>query len=116
VARRHGEAQHVGGGRIDLRVKFDGFAIHIEMKADSTKVPMDDKTAYLKQAVSYQGADIRIGFLVALRHKAFDSSGPPPHLTALVGHTEFDIEGDPIPRHIVTVQIPGRRTKPSAMK
>ncbi|MCO5995743.1 hypothetical protein [Actinoallomurus rhizosphaericola] len=110
------EVQHVGGGRIDLRLKFDGFAIHIEMKVDSTKVPMDDKTAYLKQAVAYQGTDIRIGFLVALRHKAFDPSGPPPHLSALIGHTEFGIEGDSIPRHIVTVQVPGSRTKPSDMR
>jgi hypothetical protein len=110
------EVQHVGGGRIDLRLKFDGFAIHIEMKADSTKVPMDDKTAYLKQAAAYQGADIRVGFLVALRHRAFDPSGPPPHLSTLIGHTAFDIDGDPVPRHIITVQIPGSRTKPSRMK
>jgi hypothetical protein len=110
------EVQHVGGGRIDLRLKFDGFAIHLEMKVDSTKVPMDDKTAYLKQAAAYQGTDIRIGFLVALRHSAFDASGPPPHLSALIGHTEFDIDSDPVPRHIITVQVPGSRTKPSRMK
>lgn len=100
------EVQHVGGGRIDLRLKFDGFAIHIEMKVDSTQLPMDDKTAYLKQTAAYQGADVRIGFLITLRHKAFDPSGPPPHLSALIGHTQFDIDGDPIPRHIITVQVP----------
>jgi hypothetical protein len=110
------EVQHVGGGRIDLRIKFDGFAIHIEMKVDSTKVSIADKTAYLKQSAAYQGTDIRIGFLIALRHKAFDASGPPPHLSALIGHTEFDIDDDPTPRHIITVQIPGSRTKPSQMK
>jgi hypothetical protein len=110
------EVQHVGGGRVDLRLKFDGFAIHIEMKFDATRVPMNDKTAYLKQAAAYQGTDIRIGFLVALRHKAFDASGPPPHLSTLIGHTAFDIDGDPVPRHIITVQVPGSRTKPSRMK
>lgn len=86
------------------------------MKVDSTKVSIEDKTTYLKQAASYQGADIRIGFLVALRHKAFDPSGPPPHLSRLIGRAKFDVEGDPIPRHIVTVQVPGSRTKPSQMK
>ncbi|WP_157563134.1 hypothetical protein [Micromonospora chokoriensis] len=110
------EVQHVAGGRIDLRLKFDGFAIHIEMKVDSTKVPMSDKTAYLKQAAAYQGTDIRIGFLVALRHKAFDPTGPAPHLSELIGHTTFDIEGDRTPRHIITVQVPGSRTKPSDMR
>ncbi|GFJ85779.1 hypothetical protein [Phytohabitans houttuyneae] len=110
------EVQHVGGGRVDLRVKFDGFAIHIEMKVDSTKIAIDDKTAYLKQAVAYQGSDIRIGFLVALRHKAFDATGPVPHISRLIGHAEFNVDGDTIPRHIITVQIPGSRTKPSEMK
>ncbi|KWV32853.1 hypothetical protein AWV63_10000 [Micromonospora rifamycinica] len=99
-----------------MRLKFDGFAIHIEMKVDSTKVPMTDKTAYLKQAAAYQGTDVRIGFLVALRHKAFDPTGPAPHLSELIGHTTFDIKGDPIPRHIITVQMPGSRTKPSHMR
>ncbi len=58
---------------------------------------MEDKTAYLKQAVAYQVADLRIGFLVALRHKVFDSTGPPPHLSSLIGHTTFEIENDSVP-------------------
>ncbi|GAA2731571.1 hypothetical protein [Actinocorallia aurantiaca] len=110
------ESQHVGGGRIDLRLKFGVFSICIEMKVDSTKKSLSDKQAYIKQAVTYQTTDIRIGFLVALRHKAFDPTGPPPHLSALVGHTVFDVPGDPVPRHIVTVSVPGSRTKPSDMK
>lgn len=112
-SRAEYEVSHVGGGRVDLRLKFDDFAVHIEMKVDHTQVPMNDKTAYLKQVATYQGNDIRIGFLVALRHKAF-SKGPPPHLQSLMGHTKFDIPGDSEPRHIVTVAVPGSRTKPSA--
>ena len=69
----------------------------------------------VKQAAAYQATDIRIGFLIALRHKAFDPTGPPPHLSELIGHTPFDIIGDAVPRHIITVQIPGSRTKPSDM-
>ncbi|WP_328452020.1 hypothetical protein [Amycolatopsis sp. NBC_00438] len=110
------EVQHVGGGRIDLRIKFSGFSICIEMKVDSMKQPLSDKQAYLKQAVTYQTTDIRIGFLVSLRHKAFDPTGAPPHLSALIGHTVFDVPGDSVPRHIVTVGVPGSRTKPSEMK
>ncbi|WP_157575933.1 hypothetical protein [Mycobacterium sp. GA-2829] len=111
-ARAEYEVSHVGGGRVDLRLKFGDFAIHIEMKVDDTQVPMSDKSAYLKQAATYQGNDIRIGFLIALRHKAFPK-GPPPHLTSLMQHTAFDIPSDPVPRHIVTVAVPGSRTKPS---
>ncbi|MGC4795740.1 hypothetical protein ACLQ3H_16705 [Micromonospora saelicesensis] len=110
------EEPHVGGGRIDLRLTFDGFSINIEMKVDSTKLPMSDRTAYLKQAAAYQVTDVRIGFLIALRHKAFDPTGPPPHLSELIGHTPFGISGDSVPRHIITVQLPGSRTKPSEMR
>jgi hypothetical protein len=111
-ARAEYEVSHVGGGRVDLRLKFAEFAIPIEMKVDDTRVPMSDKAAYLKQAATYQGNDIRIGFLIALRHKAFPK-GPPPHLKSLMQHTAFDIPSDPDPRHIVTVAVPGSRTKPS---
>lgn len=107
------EVSHVGGGRVDIRLKFDNFALHIEMKVDSTHLPMEDRTAYLKQAATYQGNDIRIGFLVALRHKAFDPTGPPPHIKALITHTAFPIDGDPVPRHMLLVAIPGSRTIPS---
>jgi hypothetical protein len=110
------EVPHVGGGRIDLRLVFDRFAIYLEMKVDDTKTPLSDKTAYLKQAATYQISDVRIGFLIALRHKAFDPSGPPPHVSELIGHTTFDIQGDRTPRHIITVQVPGSRTKPSRMR
>lgn len=110
------EVSHVGGGRVDIRLKFDKFALHIEMKVDSTQIPMTDRTAYLKQAATYQGNDIRIGFLVVLRHKAFDPTGPPPNIKALITHTVFPITGDPVPRHMVLVAVPGSRTKPSGSK
>ncbi|WP_280343202.1 hypothetical protein [Nocardia neocaledoniensis] len=107
------EVFDVGGGRVDIRLKFDDFALHIEMKVDDSKLPMNDRTAYLKQAATYEGNDIRIGFLVALRHKAFDPTGPPPHIKSLIGHTAFDIKGDPEPRHIIHVAVPGSRINPS---
>lgn len=110
------EAPHVGGGRVDIRLKFESFAVHLEMKVDYTKLPMSDRTAYLKQAATYQGNDIRIGFLVALRHKAFDPNGPPPHIKSLVGHTLFDVVGDVLPRHIIHVAVPGSRISPSQSK
>lgn len=110
------EVPHIGGGRVDVRLKFEKFALHIEMKVDNTQLPMDDRTAYLKQAATYQGNDIRIGFLIALRHKAFDPTGPPPHIKALITHTAFPIDGDPEPRHLVLVAMPGSRTIPSQSK
>lgn len=110
------EVSEVGGGRVDIRLKFDTFALHIEMKVDRTQLPMEDRTAYLKQAATYQGNDIRIGFLVMLRHNAFDSTGPPPHIKELITHTALQITADPVPRHVILVAIPGSRVSPSQSK
>ena len=92
------------------------FGLHAELKVDDTKTAMADKTTYVKQAVAYQATDVRIGFLVALRTKAFDPTGPTPHLTSLFEHMTFDVEGDPVPRLIVMIQVPGNRTAPSKMR
>jgi hypothetical protein len=43
-------------------------------------------------------------------------AGPSPHLTTLFEHTTFEVAEDPVPRHIVLVQVPGNRTSPSTMK
>ncbi|MCC3289820.1 hypothetical protein [Arthrobacter sp. zg-Y1110] len=110
------EVSHVGGGRVDIRLKFDACALHVEMKVDETRLPLSDRTAYLKQTVTYQTNDIRIGFLVALRHKAFDPTGPPPHIKSLIGHTIFGIDGDSVPRHVIHVAVPGSRTNPSSSR
>lgn len=110
------EVKNIGGGRVDIRIQFDGFALVIELKLDSTSVPMTDKAAYIKQAASYQASDVRIGFVVALRTAAFDSTEPTPHLSVLFEHAVFTVDGEPVPRHIVLVQVPGNRTRPSGMK
>jgi hypothetical protein len=110
------EVQHIGGGRIDIRILFDGFGLHIELKADDTQSSMTEKTAYLKQTVAYQATDVRIGFLVALRTKAFDPTGPSPHLTGLFEHTTLSVEGDTVPRHVILIELPGNRTAPSKMR
>ena len=115
-ARVEYERTQVASGRVDLRLKFDGFAVNIEMKVDKTTKPLEDKTAYLKQAAAYQVTDVRIGFLVALRLRAFDPTGGPPSLTELIRHVAFDVPADPVPRHIVLVQVPGNKTAPSASK
>lgn len=108
------EVAHIGGGRVDLRLKFDAFAIYLELKIDDTQKPLIDKGAYVNQAATYQAADVRIGFLVALRTKAFPKNAAHPHLTSLFTHTTVDVAGETVPRHLVMVQIPGNRSAPSS--
>lgn len=110
------EVQQVGGGRADLRVKYAGFSVYFELKSDDTMKPLAEKGAYLNQAVTYQAADVRIGFVVALRVKAFPQAGAHPHLTSLFTHATVDVAGDVAQRHLVLVEVPGNRSSPAAKK
>ena len=110
------EVQDVGGGRADLRVKYSGFSVYLELKSDDTMKALSDKGAYLHQAVTYQATDVRIGFVVALRVKAFPQAGAHPHLTSLFTHATVDVVGDAEQRHLVLVEVPGNRSSPSAKK
>lgn len=110
------EVQQVGGGRADLRVKYAGFSVYLELKSDDTMKPLSEKGAYLHQAVTYQATDVRIGFVVALRVKAFPQAGAHPHLTSLFTHATVDVAGDAEKRHLVLVEVPGNRSSPAAKK
>lgn len=110
------EVPQIGGGRVDLRVKYAGFSIYLELKVDDTKQPLSDKGAYLNQAATYQATDIRIGFVVALRTQAFPRGGAHPHLTSLFTHAIVDVNGDEQPRHLVLVDVPGNRSSPALKK
>lgn len=110
------EVQQVGGGRADLRVRYTGFSVYLELKSDDTLKPLAEKGAYLNQAATYQATDVRIGFVVALRVKAFPQAGAHPHLTSLFTHATVDVAGDTEPRHLVLVEVPGNRSSPAAKK
>jgi HEAT repeat protein len=112
------EVSEVGGGRTDLRVGVPalGFSVYIELKVDDSRKPLCGKLAYVRQTVAYQGTDVRIGFLVALRTRAFAEGEPTPHLTSLFKHTTVNVEGDDAARHIILIDLPGNRTAPSRMR
>jgi hypothetical protein len=106
------EVHEVGAGRADIQITFPGFHFYLELKADGTAVPVAGKSAYIKQTVSYQASDVRIGFLVVLRLKNPKDKSPSLHLTELVSHTVVEIQGGPVARHVVMVEVPGNQTNP----
>ena len=55
------EVQEVGAGRVHIQIEFAGFHFYIELKADETAVPVEEKPAYIKQTVAYQASDVRMG-------------------------------------------------------
>ncbi|WP_232546985.1 hypothetical protein [Propioniciclava soli] len=110
------EVQEVGAGRVDIQIQFSGFHLYLELKADDTAVPVSAKAAYIKQTVSYQASDVRIGFLVVLRMTHPKNRSPSAHLTEFVSHTTVAIDGSDTERHVVMLEIPGNQTKPSAVR
>lgn len=110
------EVQEVGAGRVDIQMVFPGFHLYLELKADGTAVPISEKSAYIKQTVSYQASDVRIGFLVVLRLKPSKDRSPSPHLTELVSHTVVQVQEGSLERHVVMLEVPGNQTKPSNVR
>jgi len=110
------EVSNVAGGRADIQVSYGSFHLFMELKADSTRVPPAQKSAYIQQTVAYQGADVQISFLVVLRLAPREETGAPPHLSTLVSHTTVTIGEGSDPRHVVMVDVPGNRSRPSALK
>lgn len=110
------EVQEVGAGRVDIQIQFSGFHLYLELKADDTAVPVDGKAAYIKQTVSYQASDVRIGFLVVLRMTPPKDKSPSGHLTEYVSHTSVPIKDSAVGRHVVMLEIPGNQTKPSSVR
>ena len=108
------EVQEVGAGRVDIQISFPGFHLYLELKADETMVPIENKSAYIKQTVTYQATDVRLGFLIVLRLAPPSDKGPAPHLRDYVAHTTVDVQGSE--RHVVMLEIPGRQTKPSSVR
>lgn len=110
------EVQEIGAGRVDIQIAFSGFHLYLELKADATATPMDGKAAYIKQTVSYQASDVRIGFLVVLRLTPPQDKSPSMHLTEYVSHTTVHVKDSDTERHVVMLEVPGNRTKPSRVR
>lgn len=108
------EVQEVAGGRVDIQIQFPGgFQIYLELKADSTRVPVAEKAKYIRQTATYQASSVRIGFLVVLRTKATKDGRLPQHLTDYVTHTTVDVDGSASQRHVVMLEVAGGRKAPS---
>lgn len=110
------EVHEVGAGRVDIQISFPGFHFYLELKADDTAVPVEKKNAYIKQTVSYQSTDVRIGFLVVLRLTPPRGKSPAPHLTDYVSHATVLLEGSASERHVVMLEVPGSQTRPSDVR
>jgi hypothetical protein len=107
------EAQHIGAGRIDLMLVFNGFRFVIELKREKVDATQDGLSAYLRQEAAYQATDIALGMLVVLDL----TTGPLPD------HIRDNVWVDVVPasslggtdRYVIVVRVPGNRVSPSQL-
>ena len=107
------EVQHIGGGRIDLMVTFDGFRFVIELKREQDDASRSGLSSYLRQAGAYQATDVAVGMLVVL-----DTTSDPlaPHIHDNVWvETLAAPESGGTDRYLVVVRVPGNRISPSRL-
>jgi hypothetical protein len=107
------EAQHIGAGRIDLMLVFNGFRFVIELKREKDDTTRDGLNAYLRQEAAYQATDIALGMLVVLDLTA----GPlPDHMrdNVWVDVVSSNTSGG-TERYVVVVRVPGNRVSPSRL-
>ncbi len=104
------EVRHVAGGRVDVEFAYPGFNLYVELKVDSTAVPLGGKVSYLKQSATYETQGPPLGFLMVLR--ILDPKTVPPLLVNCVEVVQVHDTDDHV-RHIATFDVSGNRTAPS---
>lgn len=107
------EPTNLGGGRGDLKLKSSGERLVIEVKREMSDSSFDALADYYgAQSTDYQNVSVRLGFLLVLDLVASNNQGT-PHITTLFETRDIRRTGEPVPRSITIVKVPGRRKRPS---
>lgn len=108
------EVSGIATGRTDLYISLGGPSFVIELKKHEGAFSPDAANRYRAQAISYQAANVRIGFLGAL--ELVDRPGPVPSIEECLWHSAYVPEGGSLARHLIVFRVPGRLKSPSALR
>lgn len=108
------EVSGIATGRTDLYISLGGPAFVIELKKYEGAFSPEAANRYRAQAISYQAANVRIGFLGAL--ELVDRPGPVPSIEECLWHSAYVPEGGALARHLIVFRVPGRLKSPSALR
>jgi hypothetical protein len=109
------EPTNLGGGRADVALKATGERMVIEVKRELDDASFDSLAShYVGQTTDYQNVSIRLGFLLVLDLTSPKLEGT-PHIRSLVQCRSIMRPSETEPRHVVIVNVPGRRYLPSAV-
>lgn len=113
VAGTEIEVANVGGGRADVRFVYGAERLVVEVKRERKDASFEVLAEqYGTQATDYQNVSVRMGILLVLDQTQVRTGGT-PHLRTLVRPSPIEREGEPEPRLLVIVKVPGRRLRPS---
>lgn len=108
------EVSGIATGRTDLYISLGGPSFVIELKKHEGAFSPEAANRYRAQAISYQAANVRIGFLGAL--ELVDRPGPVPSIEECLWHSAYVPEGGALARHLIVFRVPGRLKSPSALR
>jgi hypothetical protein len=107
------EPTNIGSGRADIRLRSGPERLVVEVKREEKDCSFDSLIkSYSAQTTDYQNVSIRLGVLLVLDLATSNREGT-PHLTSLFEMRPVHRPGEPIPRLILVVKVPGRRKRPS---
>lgn len=108
------EISNIGGGRTDISCMQGSDRVVIEVKKEESDSSFQNLAyKYIKQTISYQVANIRIGFLAVL-DMSISSDQPSPHITNLFHATEVQLQEEVDKRLVIILKLPGNRQYPSS--
>ena len=110
---RHVEAEvpEVGGGRVDVLLRFDDFRFVVEVKRVLNDASTEGLCQYLGQSVLYHSTDVKLGLLLVLDLTEKPSGSKSLEKSIWVDRSRPTVSDDW--RYVVVAVVPGNRRKPS---
>jgi hypothetical protein len=110
---RHVEAEvpEVGGGRVDVLLRFDDFRFVVEVKRELNDASTEGLCQYLGQSVLYHSTDVKLGLLLVLDLTEKPSGSKSLEKSIWVDRSRPTVSDDW--RYVVVAVVPGNRRKPS---
>jgi hypothetical protein len=110
---RHVETEvwEIGGGRVDVLLRFDEFRFVVEIKRELGDPSPERLQQYLGQSVLYQSTDVKLGLLLVL--DLTDKPRGPPSLEKSIWLARSRPKPADDWRYVVVAVVPGNRRRPS---
>jgi hypothetical protein len=105
------EVWEIGGGRVDVLLKFDDFRFVVEIKRELDDPSPEGLRQYLGQSVLYHSTDVKLGLLLVV--DLMEKRSGPPSLEKSIWVDRSRPKASDDWRYVVVAVVPGNRRRPS---